>query len=87
MVAKSGQTIITNNPKKRPLSTYFDSIFIMAAYGGSALFVANYLGAEIRWIYQRRAVCGICILGCGIVGTGNTFGGNRNLEERPAGTL
>lgn len=43
MVAKSGQTIITNNPKKRPLSTYFDSIFIMAAYGGSALFVANYL--------------------------------------------
>ena len=25
------------------LSTYFDSIFIMAAYGGSALFVANYL--------------------------------------------
>ena len=43
VVAKSGQTIITNNPKKRPLSTYFDSIFIMAAYGGSALFVANYL--------------------------------------------
>ena len=25
VVAKSGQTIITNNPKKRPLSTYFDS--------------------------------------------------------------
>lgn len=43
VVAKSGQTVITNNPDKRPLSTYFDSIFIMAAYGGSALFVANYL--------------------------------------------
>ena len=35
--AKEGQT------KQVTLSTYFDSIFIMAAYGGSALFVANYL--------------------------------------------
>lgn len=43
VVGKTGQTIITNNPSQRPLSTYFDSIFIMAAYGGSALFVANYL--------------------------------------------
>ena len=43
VVGKSGQTVITNNPDKRPISTYFDSIFIMAAYGGSALFVANYL--------------------------------------------
>lgn len=43
VVGKSGQTVITNNPSQRPLSTYFDSIVIMAAYGGSALFVANYL--------------------------------------------
>lgn len=43
VVGKSGQAILTNNPAKRPLSTYFDSVFIMAAYGGSVLLVANYL--------------------------------------------
>lgn len=43
VVAKSGQTIITNNPKQRPIATYFDSLFIMAAYGGTALYVSNYL--------------------------------------------
>lgn len=43
VVAKSGQTIITNNPKQRPLATYFDSMFIMAAYGGTTLYVSNYL--------------------------------------------
>lgn len=43
VVAKSGQTIITNNPKQRPLATYFDSMFIMAAYGGTAIYVSNYL--------------------------------------------
>lgn len=43
VVGKSAQTVITNNPAKRPLSTYFDSVFIMAAYGGSVLLVANYL--------------------------------------------
>lgn len=43
VVAKSGQTIITNNPKQRPMATYFDSLFIMAAYGATALYVSNYL--------------------------------------------
>lgn len=43
VVAKSGQTIITNNPKQRPLATYFDSMFVMAAYGGTILMVSNYL--------------------------------------------
>ncbi len=43
VVAKSGQTIITNNPKQRPMATYFDSMFIMAAYGGTTLYVSNYL--------------------------------------------
>lgn len=43
VVAKSGQAILTNNPKQRPVSTYFDSLFVMAAYGGTAVFVANYL--------------------------------------------
>lgn len=43
VVAKSGQSVITDNPRQRPVSTYFDSLFIMAAYGGTALFVGNYL--------------------------------------------
>lgn len=43
VVAKSGQSILTDNPRQRPISTYFDSLFIMAAYGGTALFVGNYL--------------------------------------------
>ncbi len=43
VVAKSGQSILTDNPKQRPVSTYFDSLFLMAAYGGTAVFVGNYL--------------------------------------------
>lgn len=43
VVAKSGQSVLTDNPKQRPVSTYFDSLYVMAAYGGTALFVANYL--------------------------------------------
>lgn len=43
VVAKSGQAVMTDNPKQRPVSTYFDSLFIMASYGGTALFVGNYL--------------------------------------------
>lgn len=43
VIGKSGGTILTNNPNQRPISTYFDSLFIMAAYGGTALLVSNYL--------------------------------------------
>ena len=43
VVAKSGQSVMTDNPKQRPLSAYFDSLYVMAAYGGTALFVGNYL--------------------------------------------
>ncbi len=72
VVGKSGQTVITNNPAQRPLSTYFDSIFIMAAFGGSALFVANYLVPKyggftnedlyveyISWVILCSALCTI----------------------------
>lgn len=48
VVSKAGQTVITNNPKQRPIATYFDSLFIMAAYGGTAVFVANYLIPKYR---------------------------------------
>lgn len=43
VVAKSGQSVMTDNPEQRPLSAYFDSLYVMAAYGGTALFVGNYL--------------------------------------------
>lgn len=46
VVAKSGQSVLTDNPKQRPLSTYFDSLFVMAAYGGTAVFVGNYLAPK-----------------------------------------
>ena len=37
-VTKSAQSIITNDPKQRPICTFFDSTFISAAYGGVALY-------------------------------------------------
>ena len=58
VVAKSGQTILTDNPAQRPISAYFDSLYIMAAYGGTALFVGNYLvpkygGFTNRFLYRE----------------------------------
>lgn len=43
VVGKSGQTVLTNNPEQRPISTYFDSMYIMAAFGCIAFLVSNYL--------------------------------------------
>ena len=43
IVAKSGQTVMTNNPKLRPLATYFDSLFITSCFGGTSLYVSAYL--------------------------------------------
>lgn len=61
VVGKSGQTVLTDNPAQRPISTYFDSLFIMASYGGTALYVSNYLvpkynGFTNEKIYQVLAV-------------------------------
>ncbi len=43
LAAKAGQTVMTNNPKIRPISTYFDSLFITSSYGGTALYVQTFL--------------------------------------------
>lgn len=43
IVAKSGQTVMTDNPKMRPLTTYFESLFITSCYGGLQLYAAAYL--------------------------------------------
>ncbi len=72
VVGKSGGTILTNNPNQRPISTYFDSLFIMAAYGGTALLVSNYLipkygsftekalyGEFVWWVAVFGTICTI----------------------------
>lgn len=43
IVAKSGQTVMTDNPKMRPLTSYFESLFVTSCYGGAALYTAAYL--------------------------------------------
>ncbi len=43
IVAKSGQTVMTDNPKMRPLTTYFESLFVTSCYGGLQLYAAAYL--------------------------------------------
>lgn len=66
VVAKSGQAILTNNPKQRPMSTYFDSLFVMAAFGGTAVFVANYLvpkyGGFTNETLFKEYVIWVCVL-------------------------
>ncbi len=39
-VTKSAQSIITNNPRQRPLCTFFDSAYISASFGGIALYIS-----------------------------------------------
>lgn len=70
VVAKSGQTVLTDNPGQRPVSAYFDSLFVMAAYGGTAVFVGNYLvpkyhgftneklfGEYVLWVVLLSFLC------------------------------
>src|SRR5574344_1081494 len=42
-VVKSGQSVITNDAKQRPMITFFDSTFIMLAHGFTAFYVSVYL--------------------------------------------
>ncbi len=73
LVAKAGQTVMTNNPKMRPLSTYFDSLFITSSYGGTALYAQTFLTKKYGgflnpklyqeltlWIVLIGGICTIC---------------------------
>lgn len=42
-VTKAGQTVLTNNPKQRPLYATFDSIYNIGVFTGGQIFVSNYL--------------------------------------------
>ncbi len=68
VVGKSGQSALTDNPSQRPVSTYFDSLFIMASYGGIALFVSACLiprlgGFHSKELFQILAVTVIFLSG------------------------
>jgi Na+/melibiose symporter-like transporter len=45
-VTKAGQTVMTNDPKQRPLYTIFDSIYNAVVYGGGQVLVASVLIAR-----------------------------------------
>ncbi len=53
LAAKAGQTVMTNNPKIRPISTYFDSLFITSSYGGTALYVQTFLVKKYEGGYRN----------------------------------
>lgn len=43
---KSGQAVITNNPKQRPMFSLFDGIYTLSFYALANLYVTNYLTAK-----------------------------------------
>lgn len=45
-VTKAAQTVLTNNPKQRPLYAIFDGIYNAAIFTGGQMFVSNYLVAK-----------------------------------------
>ncbi|MGM0876211.1 MAG: MFS transporter [Bacillota bacterium] len=42
-VTKAAQTVLTNNPKQRPLYAIFDGIYIAGIFTGGQIFVSSYL--------------------------------------------
>ncbi|MFJ7974439.1 MFS transporter [Peribacillus sp. NPDC096379] len=45
-VTKAAQTVLTNNPKQRPLYAIFDGIFNVGVFTGGQIFVSSYLIAK-----------------------------------------
>lgn len=43
---KSGQAVITNNPKQRPMFSMFDGVYTLVFYSLAGLYVSNYLTAK-----------------------------------------
>ncbi|MFC3039352.1 MFS transporter [Virgibacillus xinjiangensis] len=42
-VTKAAQTVLTNNPKQRPLFSIFDSVYNIVIFTGGQIYVASYL--------------------------------------------
>ena len=62
VVGKSGQSVITNNPEMRPIFAYFDSLFVMASYGGISLYVSVYLVPKYGGFTSARLYEEMCIM-------------------------
>lgn len=67
VVGKSASSLLTSDPELRPLSTYFESLFYMAAYGGMSLYVSVYLvkkygGFQKAELYQEMVLL-VSVLG------------------------
>lgn len=45
-VTKSGQNVITNDPKQRPLFSMFDGIFTTIFYSVAGIYISNYLSTK-----------------------------------------
>jgi len=45
-VTKAAQTVLTNDPKQRPLFSFFDSSYNIAVFTGGQIFVASFLIAK-----------------------------------------
>ncbi|GAB3045711.1 MFS transporter [Virgibacillus ainsalahensis] len=45
-VTKAAQTVLTNDPKQRPLFSIFDSVYNIGVFTGGQIFVASYLMAK-----------------------------------------
>lgn len=45
-VTKTGQNVITNDPKQRPLFSMFDGIFTLIFYSVAGIYVSNYLSPK-----------------------------------------
>jgi Na+/melibiose symporter-like transporter len=45
-VTKAAQTVLTNNPKQRPLFAIFDGIYNTLVFAGGGMYVSNYLMAK-----------------------------------------
>ena len=59
-VTKAAQTVLTNDPKQRPVYAIFDTIYNYGVYGGGQIFVASYLmikyGGEFSMDFFREFI-------------------------------
>lgn len=45
-VTKAGQTVLTNDPKQRPIFNIFDGIFTIGVFTGAQIYVSNFLSPK-----------------------------------------
>jgi Na+/melibiose symporter-like transporter len=53
-VTKTGQNVITNDPKQRPLFSMFDGIFTTIFYSVAGIYVSNYLSTKYNGVFGQE---------------------------------